>query len=285
MKKTADYVQTIQAIMPADREAAARCRAHWNRIAKPLYGLGELEELLVRIAAAQGTETPGKEEKSEGGKEKPDKDKKPDDSTEVLTEDVKFSPGIKGKKIVIDPGHGGEDSGAIGPSGVTEKSITLQIAKEVERMLKEAGAKVTMTRTTDTEVSPKHRQATDVDELQARCDVANKAKADIFISIHMDSFTSREASGTTGYYYTKGSAASKRLAAAIQSELVGQLKTTSRGIKTCNFYVVKHTKMPATLIEVAFVSNPKEEKLLTSKKGVQKAAIGIVNGISDFFAE
>ena len=233
----------------------------------------------------QGTETPGKEEKSEGGKEKPDKDKKPDDNTEVLTEDVKFSPGIKGKKIVIDPGHGGEDSGAIGPSGVTEKSITLQIAKEVERMLKEAGAKVTMTRTTDTEVSPKHRQATDVDELQARCDVANKAKADIFISIHMDSFTSREASGTTGYYYTKGSAASKRLAAAIQSELVGQLKTTSRGIKTCNFYVVKHTKMPATLIEVAFVSNPKEEKLLTSKKGVQKAAIGIVNGISDFFGE
>ncbi len=233
----------------------------------------------------QGTEPPGKEEKSEGGKEKPDKDKKPDDSTEVLTEDVKFSPGIKGKKIVIDPGHGGEDSGAIGPSGVTEKSITLQIAKEVERMLKEAGAKVTMTRTTDTEVSPKHRQATDVDELQARCDVANKAKADIFISIHMDSFTSREASGTTGYYYTKGSAASKRLAAAIQSELVGQLKTTSRGIKTCNFYVVKHTKMPATLIEVAFVSNPKEEKLLTSKKGVQKAAIGIVNGISDFFGE
>jgi len=233
----------------------------------------------------QGTEPPGKEEKSEGGKEKPDKDKKPDDNTEVLTEDVKFLPGIKGKKIVIDPGHGGEDSGAIGPSGVTEKSITLQIAKEVERMLKEAGAKVTMTRTTDTEVSPKHRQATDVDELQARCDVANKAKADIFISIHMDSFTSREASGTTGYYYTKGSAASKRLAAAIQSELVGQLKTTSRGIKTCNFYVVKHTKMPATLIEVAFVSNPKEEKLLTSKKGVQKAAIGIVNGISDFFGE
>ena len=131
----------------------------------------------------QGTETPGKEETSEGGKEKPDKDKKPDDNTEVLTEDVKFSPGIKGKKIVIDPGHGGEDSGAIGPSGVTEKSITLQIAKEVERMLKEAGAKVTMTRTTDTEVSPKHRQATDVDELQARCDVANKAKADIFISM------------------------------------------------------------------------------------------------------
>lgn len=231
-----------------------------------------------------------KEEKPSGkdnadGKEKPGEEKKPDDNVEELSGEVEFSPGVKGKKIVIDPGHGGEDSGAIGPSGVTEKSITLQIAKEVEKMLKEAGAKVIMTRTTDTEVSSKHRQATDVDELQARCDVANKAKADIFISIHMDSFTSREASGTTGYYYTKGSAASKRLAAEIQSNLVAQLKTTSRGIKTCNFYVVKHTKMPATLIEVAFVSNPKEEKLLTSRKGVQKAAVGIVKGISDFFGE
>ena len=230
------------------------------------------------------TERPKPAEETKQEKEK-DKEKPEEEETEALSEDIEFSPGIKGKKIVIDPGHGGEDSGAIGPSGVTEKSITLQIAKEVEKMLKEAGAKVIMTRTTDTEVSPKHRQATDVDELQARCDVANKAKADIFISIHMDSFTSREASGTTGYYYTKGSAASKRLAAAIQSNLITQLKTTSRGVKTCNFYVVKHTKMPATLVEVAFVSNPKEEKLLTSKKGVQKAAVGIVKGISDFFGE
>ena len=236
---------------------------------------------------AEKPDTDGKEENKgkEKAKEKPGEEKKPDDDREELSEEIGFSPGVKGKKIVIDPGHGGEDSGAIGPSGVTEKSITLQIAKEVEKMLKEAGAKVIMTRTTDTEVSPKHRQATDVDELQARCDVANKAKADIFLSIHMDSFTSREASGTTGYYYTKGSAASKKLAASIQSNLVSQLKTTSRGVKTCNFYVVKHTKMPATLIEVAFVSNPKEEKLLASKKGVQKAAIGIVKGISDFFGE
>ena len=239
----------------------------------------------------QLSETTGKDDKEDksgkedGSKEKLGEEKKPEDDVEKLSEEIKFSPGVKGKKIVIDPGHGGEDSGAIGPTGVTEKSITLQIAKEVEKMLKEAGAKVIMTRTTDTEVSPKHRQATDVDELQARCDVANKAKADIFVSIHMDSFTSREASGTTGYYYVKGSAASKRLATAIQSNLVSQLKTTSRGVRTCKFYVVRHTKMPATLIEVAFVSNPKEEKLLISKKGVQKAAIGIVKGISDFFGE
>ncbi len=226
-----------------------------------------------------------KEKEKKEEKDKKEKAEEDEEEEEALSEDFQFSPGIKGKKIVIDPGHGGEDCGAIGASGSFEKTITLQIAKEVEKLLKEAGAKVIMTRTTDTEVSPKHRMATDVDELQARCDVANKAKADIFVSIHMDSFTSREASGTTGYYYTKGSAASKRLAAAIQSNLISQLKTTSRGVKTCNFYVVKHTKMPATLIEVAFVSNPKEERLLTSKKGVQKAAVGIVKGISDFFGE
>lgn len=287
-------------VMDFGKVGRAKDDSHGGAITDDRVGSDDSTTEVKPSEGKDGTETgvgkpkPGKEEKSSEGNEgkdeskerpKPSEEKKPDDNVEVLTEDIKFSPGVKGKKIVIDPGHGGEDSGAIGPSGVTEKSITLQIAKEVEKMLKEAGAKVIMTRTTDTEVSSKHRQATDVDELQARCDVANKAKADIFISIHMDSFTSREASGTTGYYYTKGSAASKRLAAEIQSNLITQLKTTSRGVKTCNFYVVKHTKMPATLIEVAFVSNPKEEKLLTSRKGVQKAALGIVKGISDFFGE
>ncbi len=287
-------------VMDFGKVGRAKDDSHGGAITDDRVGSDDSTTEVKPSEGKDGTETgvgkpkPGKEEKSSEGNEgkdeskerpKPSEEKQPDDNVEVLTEDIKFSPGVKGKKIVIDPGHGGEDSGAIGPSGVTEKSITLQIAKEVEKMLKEAGAKVIMTRTTDTEVSSKHRQATDVDELQARCDVANKAKADIFISIHMDSFTSREASGTTGYYYTKGSAASKRLAAEIQSNLITQLKTTSRGVKTCNFYVVKHTKMPATLIEVAFVSNPKEEKLLTSRKGVQKAALGIVKGISDFFGE
>ncbi|WP_296785702.1 N-acetylmuramoyl-L-alanine amidase [Selenomonas sp.] len=220
-------------------------------------------------------ETPAKTEEKKEEVNIPEED--PDE-----IEEPEFS-GLKGKKICIDPGHGGEDPGAIGPSGITEKSITLKIGKEVKRLLEEAGAKVIMTRTTDTEVSPKHKQATDVDELQARCDVANKAKADAFVSIHMDSFSSRSANGTTGYYYIKGSASSRRLAAAIQKNLVKQISTESRGVKTCNFYVVKHTNMPATLIEVAFVSNPKEEKRLYSDAGAKKAAIGIVQGISDFF--
>ena len=237
-------------------------------------------------SAGEAGESTKKDEKKDG--EKPATEKKEEAKSEEKEEPIpepKFSPGLKGKKICLDPGHGGEDAGAIGPTGVTEKSVTLRIAKEVKDLLEKAGAKVIMTRETDTEVSPKHRQATDIDELQARCDVANKAKADIFVSIHMDSFTSREASGTTGFYYEKGTAASRRLAQAIQAPLYKLLKTTSRGIKTCNFYVVRKTNMPATLIEVAFLSNPKEEKLMNSKQGVTKAATGIVQCISDFFGK
>ncbi len=191
--------------------------------------------------------------------------------------------GLKGKSIAIDAGHGGSDSGAIGPTGVMEKSVTLRIALEVEKMLKEEGATVYMTRTTDTEVSPKGARASDSEELQARCDIANRKKADIFVSIHMDSFTNREAKGTTGYYFSQGSRQGRELADKIRSNLVDQLGTQSRGTQTCNFYVVRHTDMPATLIEVAFISNPEEERLLNSKEGIKKAAMAIVDGIADYF--
>lgn len=223
-------------------------------------------------------------DKGSSGEEKVEQDTA-DDVDSIEEDALILSKKLKKKTIAIDPGHGGEDPGAIGPTGVTEKSITLNIAKELQRILEESGAKVIMTRTKDTEVSAKHRQANDIDELQARCDVANKAGADIFISVHMDSFSNRKASGTTGYYYEKGSTASRKLAAHIQSSVINQIKTESRGVKSCNFYVVKHTKMPATLIEVAFVSNPKEEKLLASARGVRLAAIGIARGISAFFDE
>lgn len=194
-----------------------------------------------------------------------------------------FTPGLAGKKIALDAGHGGNDTGAIGPTGVTEKSITLRIAQETKRLLLAAGAEVIMTHEADTEVSPKHAAATDVEELQARCDVADKAGADIFVSIHMDSFTSSEAKGTTGYFYEKGNGSGKKLAEAVRAGVVKALGTDSRGTKSCNFYVVKHTSMPAALLETAFVSNQKEEQLLNSEDGIKKAAQGIVAGINTFF--
>ena len=185
---------------------------------------------------------------------------------------------------MLDAGHGGNDAGAIGPTGVTEKSVTLRVALELEKLLKNEGATVIMTRTTDKVVSEKGSKASDIEELQARCDVANREKADIFISIHCDSFTNPNAKGTTGYYYSKSETdAGKRLADAIRRGLCEQIKTPSRGTKPCNFYVVRHTDMPATLIELAFISNLEEEKLLNSDDGIKKAAQGIMDGIEDYF--
>ncbi len=192
--------------------------------------------------------------------------------------------GIKGKVICLDPGHGGQDSGALGSADKNEEDITLNISLQLRTMLEAQGAKVLMTRTTDTEVSSKKALASDVEELQARCDVANNNGADIFVSIHMDSFVNGSAGGTTGYYYTGGSAASKKLAKLVHEGVVKELNTADRGTKECNFYVVRHTDMPATLVEVAFISNTEEHKLLTSSTGVQKAAKGILQGLQKFFS-
>ena len=200
------------------------------------------------------------------------------------TAEPAFTPGLKGKIIALDAGHGGSDTGAIGPTGVTEKGVTLRVAKALQKLLQAEGATVLMTRTTDTEVSPKKANASDVEELQARCDVGNDGNADIFISMHMDSFTNSTPSGTTGYYYTKGSKASQRLAQYVSEGVVTALGTGNRGTKSCNFYVVKHTDMPATLVEMAFISNDKEEKLMNSEAGINRAAEGILNGLRRFFS-
>lgn len=200
------------------------------------------------------------------------------------TTEPAFTPGLKGKIIALDAGHGGSDTGAIGPTGVTEKGVTLRVAKALQKLLQAEGATVLMTRTTDTEVSPKKANASDVEELQARCDVGNDGNADIFISMHMDSFTNSTPSGTTGYYYTKGSKASQRLAQYVSEAVVTALGTGNRGTKSCNFYVVKHTDMPATLVEMAFISNDKEEKLMNSEAGINRAAEGILNGLRRFFS-
>ena len=203
-----------------------------------------------------------------------------DDELQALLNDM---TSLEGKKIAIDAGHGGNDSGAIGPSGVMEKTVTLRVALALEQLLKAEGATVIMTRHDDVEVSPLGKKASAVEELKARCEVANRANADIFVSIHADSFTNPNARGSTGYYYSLGSPKSRQLADLIRRGLIEQIKTPSRGTQPCNFYVVRNTDMPATLVELAFISNPDEERLLNSKDGIRSAALGILDGIEDYF--
>ncbi len=194
--------------------------------------------------------------------------------------DFSFTSGLKNKVIAIDAGHGGSDPGAIGPSRYQEKTATLAVAQNVKNLLEKAGARVVMTRQDDRDVYGPN--ATAVDELKARSSVANNRKADVFLSIHADSFTDRTAGGTSTYYYQKTQYDSM-LARSLQTSLLEAGNLQDRRANPANFYVIKRTRMPAALVELAFISNPNEEKLLSSPEFQQKMSLGIVRGLERFF--
>ncbi|WP_293987128.1 N-acetylmuramoyl-L-alanine amidase [uncultured Megasphaera sp.] len=190
-----------------------------------------------------------------------------------------LTKGLQGKTIAIDPGHGGSDSGALGAYS-KEKDVTLAISKKVASLLSAAGANVVMTRTTDVDVYAPYDGA--VEELQARCNIANAAKADVFVCIHIDSFDSPSAGGVTAYYNSK-TPYDYGLANYIHLQNMKATNFPDRGVKTANFYVLLHTNMPATLLELGFISNPDEERALNSDAQQQNFAESIVKGLADYF--
>lgn len=190
--------------------------------------------------------------------------------------------GVRDRSIVIDPGHGGSDTGAIGPDGVTEKSVTLAVSKKLKQILTNSGAKVTMTREVDADVYG--RGASDAQELQARVNVGERARSEIFVSVHCNAFSSAYSHGMETYYYY-GSRRGERLATLINEELESAGGLMNRGVKTANFYVLRHSSMPATLLELAFVTNPEEEALLADDEYQGKLAMAIATGIARYFAD
>lgn len=175
-------------------------------------------------------------------------------------------------KICVDPGHGGYDPGAVGPSGLKEKDITLAVSFLVAEKLKAAGQNVVLTRIGDIVTW------TPDGDLSKRCQVANNFNADVFVSIHCNSATNPAATGTETYHHA-ASTNGKRLAGAVQGELVAALGLPDRGVKTANFYVLAHTNMPAVLVELAFICNPKEEALLATPSAQEKMAQAIARGV------
>ncbi len=190
----------------------------------------------------------------------------------------KFAPsaGTNARLIVIDPGHGGSDFGAM-HNGLTEKDLNFEISRRLRALLLARGWQVKMTRDSDVDVYAPNDSAHD--ELQARCDVANNAHARMFISVHSNSFTSSSLNGTTTYYYK---ADSYPLADAVHARLAESLPTKDDGIIKENFYVIHHTSMPAILIETAFLSNPDDAQLLKSPAFLQKIAVAIADGVGDY---
>ena len=191
---------------------------------------------------------------------------------------------LKGKIICIDPGLGGSDVGAIGHVGkkdIYEKDITLSIAIPLRDMLTSAGAKVVMTRDVDKDVYGPWSDA--VLELQARCDIANEAHADAFVSIHIDSFANSSVDGTTAYYNAKSSK-DLLLAQMMHQATQNSLAIPDRGVRSNDFYVNVHTTMPSVLMEMGFITNSHRAKMLTSKWAPKSIAQSLFNGLVNYFA-
>lgn len=197
-----------------------------------------------------------------------------------VASDVALS-NVKNKIITIDPGHGGSDSGAVGPNGYTEKEGAFAISQKVASILNQSGAKVVMTRDSDVDVYAPNASARN--ELQARVDVGNNANSDIFVSIHCNAFVNPAANGTQTFYYGS-SYQGQRLAQSIQEKMIEANGLRDRGISTCNFYVVKHSYMPAVLIETAFITNYDEEALLSDDEWQTTMAKAIAEGINEYFS-
>ncbi|SMB92575.1 N-acetylmuramoyl-L-alanine amidase [Thermanaeromonas toyohensis ToBE] len=193
-------------------------------------------------------------------------------------------PSLKGSKIVLDPGHGtdpqGPDPGAIGPTGVKEKDVNLAIALKLAQLLRAEGARVYLTR---------EGESTSF-SLAERAYYANDLKADVFISIHSNSSLNPAVGGTATYIYAPPGTELEeqrderlRLARCIQESLVAALGLRNIGILEANFSVLRNTQMPSVLVEVAFISNPEEEKLLNDPAFQAKAAAGILEGLRRYF--
>jgi N-acetylmuramoyl-L-alanine amidase len=200
----------------------------------------------------------------------------------------KYGTPTNSRLIVIDPGHGGADVGTV-HNGLVEKSLTLDIAKRLRSLLVAQGWTVRMTREGDVDpvsadmLSQMHADgkpnADDRAYLQTRCEVANAANARLFISIHVNSAPVSSARGSTFYWYKPQDAP---FAQALERAVVAAAGTQDDGARHENFYVVRHTTMPAVLVETAFVTNPSDVELLRQPSFLQNVAQGIANGVKAY---
>ncbi len=173
--------------------------------------------------------------------------------------------------VCLDPGHGGADSGA-NYNGVQEKVVNLDIALKAKPLIEAMGYRVLMTRTDDRTLS-----------LQERCDIANRAGADIFVSIHNNAYmTTSEGTETFCYY---NSVEGRRLATFVHQEVVNRIKLPDRGVKEAGFYVLKNTNMTSALLEGAFLTNPSEALKLQDPKFRRKIAEGVAAGINRYLVD
>jgi len=188
---------------------------------------------------------------------------------------IKFVPAaagaLKGRTIVIDPGHGGDDPGAFSRDSKAEKNLTLPTAQTLATLLREAGATVYLTRDEDRRANLKDVAA-----------FANRSGADIFISLHYNSSYDHRLSGSETYYYNP---VSRRFAETLHEAVVRGLGRRDRGLHRVPFYVIKNTEMPSVLLEPLYLTDADESGLADSPRFRTRLAENIVKGVETYFRD
>ncbi len=199
------------------------------------------------------------------------------DAVTLVIEAERPDTATRVRLIIVDAGHGGHDPGASSPLGfgkpqLIEKQLTLDIALRLKRMLEQAGHRVLMTRETDVYVP-----------LPDRVAFANSAKADAFVSVHLNAFPKPGGQwGTEVYYWTPQSLP---LAESIYRHLLALLGRKGNGVRRRQLYVVHHTTMPSALVESCYLNHPEEEELLRNERFRERIALAIFRGLLEFFGD
>ena len=208
--------------------------------------------------------------------------------TKMYRSDLTISASADEEKsiIILDAGHGGEDCGAIGASGVYEKDLNFDITMQVGKLLEGYGYKVVYTRTEDKLLyKPEEdiKGIRKISDLRNRCKISEEYENAIFISIHMNSFSDSRYSGLQ-VYYSERNGQSSPLAQAIQTSVKTNLQTNNkRKIKASEgMYLLDNLDMPAILIECGFLSNLEECKKLSEKEYQKELSFSIVCGIIEY---
>ncbi|MDZ8117108.1 N-acetylmuramoyl-L-alanine amidase [Pontiella sp. NLcol2] len=205
-----------------------------------------------------------------------------------------YAPKRMPRLVVLDPGHGGKDTGSISPKGYREKDIVLDISHRVRKLLEAKGIRVRMTRTGDT-----------YPQLDARTAYAYKNGADLFVSVHANAAGATSASGvetfitaaagydSSNHYGQAGDkfafknntydALNAALGFSIHSNIMKMTKRDDRGLRRARYSVLKHCSCPAALVECGFLTNPDEESLLNTSSYRESCARGIANGVLGYF--
>ena len=195
---------------------------------------------------------------------------------------------LEGWTIALDPGHGGRDPGAL-YHGLLEKDVNLSIGLMARPLLDQAGARVVMTRETDVLVGP--ADGTITEDLEARAQIANRAGAHLFVSIHANVHEDEDVTGAITFYgvesgYAGGQRRTERqvelgwlLADAIERGVVARTQEVERGIRSANFWVLGATRMPSVLLESGFLTNEEEARHLADAAFRRRIAEGLTQGI------